>query len=122
MFTDPYQVWQWRTGTDTAVATGTRDLGGFRVEAADRFVGTVDDSSSVLGTTCLVVDNDPWIPGRKMILPAGTVDDVDCAGRTVHLDRTSDQIRESPDYDPTTFARPHYYDQVAHYFAGTYRR
>ncbi|WP_433616486.1 hypothetical protein ACQP2P_14875 [Dactylosporangium sp. CA-139114] len=62
MFTDPYQVWQWRDGTDTAVSTGTADLAGFDVETTDGTVGTVDRASASLGTTCLVVNNDPRFP------------------------------------------------------------
>ncbi|WP_433616485.1 hypothetical protein ACQP2P_14870 [Dactylosporangium sp. CA-139114] len=56
-----------------------------------------------------------------MIVPAGTVAEVDQAARVIHLDRTSAQVRRSPGYDPATVARPRYYDRVAHSFAGTYR-
>lgn len=120
MFANPYEVWQWRDGFDTATTTGTRDLTGFDVEATDGCIGVVDQSSTALGTTCLVVDKELWIAGRKMLLPAGTVASVDAAAQVVRLNRSKAQIKASPGYDPATFARPHYLDMVAHHFAGTY--
>ncbi|MDG6110401.1 PRC-barrel domain containing protein [Dactylosporangium aurantiacum] len=120
MLANPYEVWQWRDGFDTAITTGTQDFTGFTVEATDGCVGVVDQSSSALGTTCLVVDNEQWIAGRKMLLPAGTVAAVDTAAQLIRLNRSKAQVEASPEYDPDTFARPHYLDMVAHHFAGTY--
>ncbi|MDG6110312.1 PRC-barrel domain containing protein [Dactylosporangium aurantiacum] len=121
MFRNPYDVWQWRTGIATAVTTGTQNLAGFEVRATDGSVGTVAEDGDQLGTTCLVVDNGSWMPSRRMMLPAGTVEDVDCAAGIIRLDRTGSQLRDSPAYDPESFGRPHYYDVVAHYFADTYQ-
>jgi hypothetical protein len=35
-----------------------------------------------------VVNTGPWIVGRKVLIPAGTVRHVDHESRTAHLDRT----------------------------------
>ncbi|MDG6110479.1 hypothetical protein Daura_30205 [Dactylosporangium aurantiacum] len=100
MFKNPYDVWHWRTGIATAVTTGTQHLAGFEVRATERTIGTVAEDSAQLGTTCLVVDNGAWIPGRRMMLPGGTVEGVDCATGVVRLDRTESQLHDSPDYGP----------------------
>src|SRR3712207_4183475 len=81
-------------GVDTArPADGELDLVGYHVEAADGRIGTVDEASYEVGSACLVVDTGPWIFGRKVLLPAGTVDRVDHRERTVKVDRTRDEIR-----------------------------
>ena len=89
------------------------DLTGYAVEAVDGEIGKVDQA----GDTDLVVDTGPWIFGRKVLLPAGVVERVDHQARTVHVDRTKDQIREAPEYAEA----PDYRDRLAHYYRDTYR-
>jgi hypothetical protein len=55
-----------------------------------------------------------------MLLPAGTVQRVDHAERTVYVDRTKQQIKDSPVYDEDTFTTPEYRERVGDYYAGTY--
>ena len=89
------------------------DLTGYAVEAVDGEIGQVDQA----GDTDLVVDTGPWIFGRKVLLPAGVVERVDHQARTVHVDRTRDQVREAPEYAEA----PDYRDRLAHYYRDTYR-
>jgi hypothetical protein len=67
------------------------------------------------------VDTGPWIFGRKVLLPAGTVQRVDHAERKVYVDRTKDQIKDSPEYDPDTFVKLEYHDRVGAYYTESYR-
>ena len=67
------------------------------------------------------MDNGPWIFGRKVMLPAGTVRRVDHDEHKVYVDRTKDQIKDSPEYDESTFGTSEYRDQVGSYYSGTYR-
>jgi hypothetical protein len=96
-------------------------LSGYRVEATDGHIGSIDEASYEVGNSYLVVDTGPWIFGRKVLLPAGTVDRVDRDHRTVYVDRTKDQIKESPEYDKDTFDSAGYREQVGTYYTGTYR-
>ncbi len=57
-------------------ATGT-DLTGYRVEAADGRIGKVDKHSEDVGDAYLLVDTGPWIFGRVVLVPAGTVTRID---------------------------------------------
>ncbi|MFU8854521.1 PRC-barrel domain-containing protein [Micromonospora sp. SL1-18] len=88
------------------------DLTGYRVEATDGRIGSVDQASEDAGVRCLVVDTGPWIFGKKVLLPVGTVARVDHLARAVHVDRTREQVRNSPAVDPDDPARPEYRDQV----------
>jgi hypothetical protein len=110
-------------GTDVADAdTGAgADLVGYKVEATDGRIGSVDEASFEVDSAHLVVDTGPWIFGRKVLLPAGTVQRVDHDDRTVYVDRTKDQIKDSPEYDESTFRSPEYREQVGTYYTGSYR-
>ncbi|SBT49311.1 PRC-barrel domain-containing protein [Micromonospora auratinigra] len=98
------------------------DLTGYRVEATDGRIGSIDEASEEAGARYLVVDTGPWIFGKKVLLPVGTVERVDHLDRVVHVDRTRDQVKESPAFDPDHFGRADYREQVGSYYAESYRR
>jgi hypothetical protein len=130
----PFTPWTWRepdtTGSTTDPAgvesaeefgqTGV-DLVGFKVEATDGHIGSIDQASYDVGSAYLVVDTGPWIFGSKVLLPAGTVQTVDRNEKKVYVDRTKEQIKSSPEYDKDTFESPEYRDQVGDYYTGSYR-
>lgn len=96
------------------------DVAGFEVEATDGVVGTVEEASYELGSSWLVVDTGPWIFGRKVLLPAGTVDSVDPDARKLHVDRTREEIKASPEHDPSGYADQEYRLALADYYARFY--
>lgn len=98
------------------------DLVGYRVEAVDGRIGSVDEASGDTDDRWLVVDTGPWIFGRKVLLPVGTVTRVDHLDRTVHVDRTREQVKESPPFDPDGYRKPDYRGRVGDYYRETYRR
>ncbi|MFF4809468.1 PRC-barrel domain-containing protein [Micromonospora chersina] len=98
------------------------DLTGYRVEATDGRIGAIDGASDDAGAGYLVVDTGPWIFGRKVLLPVGTVARVDHLERVVHVDRTREQVKESPAFDPDDFGRTDYREQVGNYYTESYRR
>ncbi|MFR9779609.1 PRC-barrel domain-containing protein [Micromonospora sp. MS34] len=113
------------TGADGPDAPGPGtpiDLSGYRVEATDGRIGSIDEASEDAGARYLVVDTGPWIFGKKVLLPVGTVARVDHLDRVVHVDRTREQVKDSPAFDPDDFGRPEYREQVGTYCAESYRR
>ncbi|MER5338283.1 PRC-barrel domain-containing protein [Micromonospora sp. NPDC002717] len=98
------------------------DLVGYRVEATDGRIGSVDAASDDTDARWLVVDTGPWIFGRKVLLPVGTVTRVDHLDRTVHVDRTREQVKESPAFDPDAYGETDYRDRVGDYYRETYRQ
>ncbi|WP_433826462.1 PRC-barrel domain-containing protein [Actinoplanes sp. CA-015351] len=133
----PFTPWSWRdpaglAGSDRDPAgvesleeseTGRSsvDLVGFKVEATDGHIGSIDQASYDVEAAYLVVDTGPWIFGRKVILPAGTVQNIDHTDRKVYVDRTKEQIKSSPEYDKETFETQDYREQVGEYYTGNYR-
>ena len=111
------QIWVWRE-TD---AMETPSIDGFRVEAADGSIGKVDEATYDVGSSYIVVDTGPWIFGRKVLLPAGTIDRVDDAEKKVYVGLTKDQIKNSPELDEgITWDDADYHERVGGYYRGFY--
>ncbi|GGK28200.1 hypothetical protein GCM10010124_21040 [Pilimelia terevasa] len=105
---------------DSGFETG-QDLSGYDVEATDGSIGSIDDASEEVDAHYVVVDTGPWIFGKKVMLPAGTINRIDHADKKVFLDRTKDQVKASPEYDEDAHRRPEYRDEVGSYYDRTYQ-
>ncbi|GAA5024688.1 PRC-barrel domain-containing protein [Kitasatospora paranensis] len=110
-------IWEFR---DAAGHIAGNDLAGFHVEATDGPIGTVDELSEESGSRHLVIDTGPWIFGKHVLLPAGTVARVEQEEKTVYVDRTKDEIRNSPEYDPERHALADDYREAYAAYYGTY--
>ncbi|MEV7416228.1 PRC-barrel domain containing protein [Streptomyces sp. NPDC089919] len=76
----------------------TMDLTGYKVEAVDGSIGKVDKHSAETEAAWIVVDTGPWIFGREVLLPAGTITRIDTAEEKIYVDRTREQVKDSPDF------------------------
>jgi hypothetical protein len=104
-------LWTYR---DSSV--GQTDIAGFKVEAIDGDIGKVDKATNDVGGSCIVVDTGPWIFGRKVLLPAGVVHNVDLDAETVFVGRTKDQIENAPEFDEDRFGSDAYRSELATYY------
>jgi hypothetical protein len=111
------EMWTYRTGVMREPAT---DLVGFGIEARDGSIGKVDESTADAGKSFIVVDTGPWIFGRKVLLPAQTVERIDLDTRTVFVDRTKDEIKNAPEFDPERGIEPTYQDELGGYYGQYY--
>jgi len=103
----------WSHRTQTAIGT---DLTGFTVEAIDGKIGKVDEATHEAGSSYTVVDTGPWIFGKKVLLPAGVIRDVDLDTETVFVNRTKDEIKDSPEFDEKKYRDQGYRTQVGDYY------
>ena len=92
------EIWTFRSGPQINVEEV--DLTGYKVEATDGSIGKVDEATYDTSSSFLVVDTGPWILGRKVMLPAGVVERIDPDEGEVHVDRTKEEIKNSPEFDP----------------------
>ena len=92
-------VWTYREGPCLGSEIESMDLAGFGVEALDGSIGKVDEATYGEGTGELVVDTGPWIFGKKVLLPAGVVSNVDTEDEKVFVNRTKEQIKNAPEYE-----------------------
>lgn len=109
------QIWTYRDVTITQ-----RNLAGLTVEAIDGKIGKVDEATNDVGASFIVVDTGPWIFGKKVMLPAGVIKDVDMDTETVFVNRTKDEIKNAPEYDEDRNRedsyRSDYRDQLGRYY------
>lgn len=63
-----WEPWNFRD-PESAMLEG-QELTGFEVHATDGHIGKVDEASTEVGASQIVVDTGPWIFGRKVLLPA----------------------------------------------------
>ena len=92
-------LWTYRTNLQ-----GTKEaIVGYDVEARDGSIGKVDEATADTGHAHIVVDTGPWIFGRKVVIPAGTIERIDVDDKKMFVALTKDQIKGSPEYDPNTF-------------------
>jgi hypothetical protein len=77
------------------------DLTGYSVEAFDGAFGTIEETKG--GDGYLVVDTDPWIPGKRILIPSVVIGRVDRKSETVFIDRPAEDIRRAPEFDELSY-------------------
>ena len=92
------------------------DLTGYTVEALDGKIGKVDEASNDVGAGYLVVDTGPWIFGKKVMLPAGVIREVDLDTETVFANRTKDEIKSAPEFDEARYRDEAYRGELGGYY------
>jgi hypothetical protein len=108
-------IWTFTAGAPTV------DLSGFKVEARDGDIGKVDEATTEAGGSFLVVDTGPWIFGKKVMIPAGVVRDVDLDAEQVFVDLTKDQIKNAPEFDEDLYRDENYRRDLGGYYSGLRR-
>lgn len=109
-----------RTTTDVWTFRDERlartDVTGFEVEATDGDIGKVDEATNDVGNSYVIVDTGPWIFGKKVMLPASVIDQIDVDAQKVYVRRSKDEIKNAPEYDETLLTDATYRDQYATYY------
>ncbi|MET9610925.1 PRC-barrel domain-containing protein [Streptomyces sp. NPDC006512] len=106
----------WSHNPQSHYTPGTR-LAGFKVEATDGHIGKVDEHTEDVGSSYIVVDTGPWIFGKHVLIPAGTIVRVDTKDEKILVSLTKDQIKDSPEYDKDKHrGDAAYRDQLGQYY------
>lgn len=92
-------IWTYRDSSSMGsnVTDASADLSGFKVEALDGSIGSIDEATYEVGQSYVVVDTGPWIFGKKVLLPAGVVRAVDEENELVFVNRTKQEIKNAPE-------------------------
>ena len=105
-------IWTYREQT-----WGATDLTGYSVEATDGGIGKVDEATNEIGGSYIVVDTGPWIFGKKVMLPAGTIQTVDTDEQTIYVNLTKDEIKDAPEFDETRYRDETYRTELGGYYS-----
>jgi hypothetical protein len=92
------------------------DVTDYDVEALDGGIGSVDEATYEVSGSYLVIDTGPWIFGKKVMLPAGVVDQIDPVEKRVYVNRTKDEIKNAPGYDEAAFSSDKYRLEIGRYY------
>ncbi|HSL63608.1 MAG TPA: hypothetical protein VK874_03030 [Gaiellaceae bacterium] len=92
------------------------DVEGYPIEALDGGIGKIDEATYESTGGFLVVDTGPWIFGKKVMLPAGVIDHIDHDTETVFVNRTKDQIKDAPEFDPDSYRDDSYRGELGTYY------
>lgn len=112
------ELWTYRE----SMPASTDAINGFAVEATDGKIGHIDQASNEVGAGYIVVDTGPWILGRKVMIPAGAINNVDLDEEQVMLELTKEQIKNSPEFDPQTGLRDtDYRGELGEYYEPFFR-
>jgi hypothetical protein len=100
----------------TTVDLTKLDLTGFKVEARDGGIGKVDEATYEAGGSFIVVDTGPWIFGKKVLLPAGVIRDIDPDTETIFVNLTKDEIKNAPEFDEDRYRDESYRNELSGYY------
>jgi PRC-barrel domain protein len=103
--------------TTLGSSIGPANVVGFKVEALDGSIGKVDDATLDAGGGVIVVDTGPWIFGKKVMLPAGVIRDVDHGEQKIFVNRTKDEIKDAPEFDEALRHDDTYRDKLGSYYS-----
>src|SRR5262245_20705156 len=92
------------------------DLSGIKVEARDGDIGKVDAATNEIGGSFVIVDTGPWIFGKKVMIPAGVIRDIDPDSETVFVNRDKDEVKNAPEFDEQTYRDQTYRDELGGYY------
>src|ERR671937_141357 len=109
------EMWTFTITTPNVDLTNV-DLTGFKVEALDGSIGKVDEATYEAGGSFIVVDTGPWIFGKKVLLPAGVIRDIDPDTETIFVGLTKDEIKNAPEFDEDRYRDESYRNELSGYY------
>ena len=97
----------------------TEEIFDFDVEATDGSVGEVEDVERTAGKSYLIVRTGGTIFSKKVLIPAGLVERVDRDAKKVYVDRTTDEIKNAPEFDEERYREESYHDELSTHYGRT---
>lgn len=100
-----------------------REVSGYAIEATDGSIGHVEDfvlEAPGWNVRYVVVDTRNWLPGRKVLVAPAWIADVDWGKQRVEVDLTRDQVRNSPEYDPSKPVNRRFEERLYDYYGRPY--
>ena len=107
-------LWSYRSNLSSNVDASS--IVGYHVHATDGDIGKIDESSTDASRQYLVVDTGFWIFGKKRMIPAGVVTDVNHDDETIAVAMTKDQIKSAPDFEGQRSYDERDYDSFGDYY------
>lgn len=97
----------------------TREVKGYGIHATDGTIGEIEDyiiDDTTWRIVFLVVDTGNWFPGKKVLLSPQWIRQIQWERSEVIVDVTRDQVKNSPEYDPSNPLSESYRDTLHDYY------
>ena len=82
----------------------TKEVTDYRIQAIDGEIGHVEDfivDDEIWMIRYLVIDTRNWLPGKKVLVSPLWIESIEWGGAKVEVDLTREQIKTSPEFDPS---------------------
>lgn len=82
-----------------------KEITGYNIEARDGAIGKLHDllfDEDDWTIRFLVIDTRKWLPGKQVVVPVDCVDNVSWGERRVFVAPSQNDVRNSPEYDPSS--------------------
>jgi uncharacterized protein YrrD len=106
------------SSTDTRIRS-TQTVTGYPIVATDEEFGHVEDfviDDESWEIRYLVIATRNWWPGKKVIIAPQWINSVNWVDSKVHIDLTSEAIKNSPEFNETTLISREYENQLYNYY------
>ncbi len=92
---------------------------GYHIQATDDLMGhvedfLVDDETWII--RYLVIDTRNWLPGKKVLMAPVWTETIDWVRRIVAVPMSREQVKESPEYDPSALVDREYEKRLYDYY------
>jgi hypothetical protein len=94
---------------------GSTDVTGYRIHAKDGEIGHLEDlvvDAEAWIVRYVEVDRRNWLPGKKVLVQSGRIQQIDWENRSVTMSLTRHAIELAPPYDPSMLITPDYEVQL----------
>ena len=112
--------WEWgaKERGDPHLRSSANVIGYF-IQATDGEIGHVEDflvEDSSWAIRYMIVDTRNWWPGKKVLVSPEWIKGVDWSDSKVHVGVTQEQIKKSPEYDPSSPIERDYETRLHDYY------
>ena len=96
-----------------------REVSGYHIQASDGEIGhveefIVDDTDWLI--RYMVIDTRNWLPGRKVLVSPGWIDQISWRNSKVYVDMSREMIKNSPEYDPSAPVNREYEERLYDFY------
>jgi len=95
------------------------EITGYYIQATDGQIGHVEEliaDTESWTIRYLVIDTKNWWPAKKVLVATDWVTDIDWRDSKIHLDLKQDEIKNSPEYDPSQPVNREYESRLFDYY------
>jgi sporulation protein YlmC with PRC-barrel domain len=103
--------WDWAGERADLHLRSSAEVSGYHIAATDGDIGHVQDflvDDATWAIRYLVVDTSNWWFGKKVLISPEWIEHVDWRDSKVQVSVTREQIKQSPEYDPSAFVNRDY--------------